>query len=138
MASDGEQTMAGASGEYVEADFVTLPRACFEKVCSQLANYGHAALVGELRQTVREAEQQKHSGRTPSQPRSPSPTQPRYPPGPPQMISPSQVTDSMRQRQLTAPQRWTLSFRTWVRAVEYCVSLKDFQKLKQQKRFVTM
>ena len=45
-----------------------------------------------------------------------------------------EVTDAMRARQLSAPEKWTMTFREWIQFVEHCIGLDEFKHAKRRNR----
>lgn len=62
----------------------------------------------------------------------------RGPPLPPGMLLASQVTDKMRARQWSEPQRWTLSMCSWCTVLEHFMQLNQYAEIKERQRYVSM
>ena len=45
-----------------------------------------------------------------------------------------EVTDAMRARQLSAPEKWTMTCRKWIQFVEHCIGLDEFKQAKRRNR----
>ena len=50
------------------------------------------------------------------------------------MALPEEVTDALRARQWTAPEKWTMPCREWIDFLQHCIGLDEFKQAKRQNR----
>ena len=50
------------------------------------------------------------------------------------MALPEEVTDALRARQWTAPEKWTMTCREWIDFLQHCIGLDEFKQAKRQNR----